>query len=152
MVAMRYLIPWTGETSTIGLFVFKKNIYVNNPCEESLDPYSETDETDWLAHRLPDLLLHPGTLQWTVGSVWGSEIAHLVKALGRWPCRQAQIPVKTITFSCAAIHFLPVYNLQRHQRPVLCGRLKIRWVCKSVGLGFLLILPPWYNWNTAAMA
>ena len=28
------------------------------------------------------------------------------------------IPVTGITFSCAAIHDLTVYNLQHHQRPV----------------------------------
>ena len=39
-----------------------------------------------------------------------------------------------------------MYNLQHHQRPIplvikpiWCGRLKILWVGKSVGLGFLLM-------------
>ena len=27
-------------------------------------------------------------------------------------------PITPITFSCAAIHFLTVYNLQHHQRPI----------------------------------
>ena len=43
------------------------------------------------------------------------------------------IPVTAIVFSCATIHFLDVYNLQRHQRPassshtipIWHGRLKI---------------------------
>ena len=41
--------------------------------------------------------------------------------------------------------------------PIWCGRLKIPWVCKSVGLDFLLLIsciisPPRYNWNTITMA
>ena len=41
--------------------------------------------------------------------------------------------------------------------PIFCGRLKISWVGKSVGLRILLVISyiisePWYNWNTVAMA
>ena len=33
-------------------------------------------------------------------------------------CVYVYTPVMAITFSCAAIHFSSVYNLQRHQRPL----------------------------------
>ena len=86
----------------------------------------------------------------------GGEMAQMVKVLGWWPWRRG---TNLVTFSCAAIHLLAVYNLQHHQRPVplipcLYGvgwRLKIHWVGKSACSVFLLISyiisPPWYNWN-----
>ena len=46
---------------------------------------------------------------WDLGS---GEIAQLVKVLGWVPGETA------ITYSCAAIHFPGVNNLQCHQRPV----------------------------------
>ena len=57
-----------------------------------------------------------------------------------------------------------MYILQNHQRPdlligstCLYGRLKIPWVSKGVGLGFLLLISyiislPIYKWNTVVMA
>ena len=44
----------------------------------------------------------------------GWEIAQLVGA----PVDKVIDPVTAITFSCAAIHFPGIYNLQLHQRPV----------------------------------
>ena len=83
------------------------------------------------------------------------EIAKLVRVRGRWPW--GRILVTVITFSCAAIHFPVVCNLQHDWMFLWCGRLKIPWVCKSVDSGFLLhishmLSPPWYNLNTIAMA
>ena len=54
---------------------------------------------------------------------------------------RVRILVTAITFSCAAILFTAVYNLQRHQMlvppSIWCVRLNIPWVGKSVGPGFL---------------
>ena len=41
--------------------------------------------------------------------------------------------------------------------PIWCRRLTIHWVAKSVHSGFVLLIsyvisPPWYNWNTIALA
>ena len=49
-------------------------------------------------------------------TLWGGELAQLVRARGMWPCGLwVWIPVLAITFSCTAIHFPAVYNLQHHQ-------------------------------------
>ena len=49
----------------------------------------------------------------------GGELAQLVRGwgyvtMGTW----VRIQITAVTFSFAAIHFLTVYNLQLHQRPV----------------------------------
>ena len=46
------------------------------------------------------------------------QIAQLVRVWGVTLGTGVRISVMAITFNCAAIHFLAVYNLQRHQRPV----------------------------------
>ena len=51
-------------------------------------------------------------------NILGGEIVQLVKTLGRDHHDRLTNLITAIAFSCAAIHFPTVYNIQHHQSPV----------------------------------
>ena len=66
-------------------------------------------------------------------------------SVGQGPGDRDMNSVTAITFSCAAVHYLAVYNLQCHQRPVphtyIVWEVKNPCVSQSVDSG-LRLSPP----------